>query len=259
MKSKQSGFTLVEIAIVLVIVGLLLGGVLKGQELITSSKAKALYADKSAIQAAYNTYNDRFRAVPGDDNAASGRFTGLACGVQGAGASAVNSGVGQSCNNGDGNGALTNVNPGNWNNTNAFNNVATRLTAAAGANIIPTAAGAANEAFKFWQHLRAAQLIKTEGTAPGEIFIQPNNAVSGFTHINSGNPFIGQQPSTLYITQFNTPGNVAQAMDAGNDDGFINRGGIRAQSNGTVAAPNSDAAGNPYLPGTNYSVSTNLL
>ena len=43
--SKQSGFTLVEIAIVLVIIGLLLGGVLKGQELITSSKAKALDND----------------------------------------------------------------------------------------------------------------------------------------------------------------------------------------------------------------------
>jgi len=63
MKSKQSGFTLVEIAIVLVIVGLLLGGVLKGQELITSGKAKALYADKSAIQTAYNTYKQTFPPV----------------------------------------------------------------------------------------------------------------------------------------------------------------------------------------------------
>ena len=71
MKSKQSGFTLVEIAIVLVIVGLLLGGVLKGQELINSSRAKSLYADKSAIQTAINTYQDRFRAVPGDDAAAA--------------------------------------------------------------------------------------------------------------------------------------------------------------------------------------------
>jgi prepilin-type N-terminal cleavage/methylation domain-containing protein len=44
MRSKQSGFTLVEIAIVLVIIGLLLGGVLKGQELINSAKVKNMIA-----------------------------------------------------------------------------------------------------------------------------------------------------------------------------------------------------------------------
>ena len=42
MKRNQSGFTLIEIAIVLVIIGLLLGGVLKGQELINSAKVKNL-------------------------------------------------------------------------------------------------------------------------------------------------------------------------------------------------------------------------
>ncbi|MCK7492232.1 MAG: prepilin-type N-terminal cleavage/methylation domain-containing protein [Comamonadaceae bacterium] len=40
MKSQQSGFTLVEIAIVLVIIGLLLGGILKGQELINSAQGE---------------------------------------------------------------------------------------------------------------------------------------------------------------------------------------------------------------------------
>ncbi len=40
MRRNQSGFTLIEIAIVLVIIGLLLGGVLKGQELINSAKVK---------------------------------------------------------------------------------------------------------------------------------------------------------------------------------------------------------------------------
>jgi len=252
MKSKQSGFTLVEIAIVLVIVGLLLGGVLKGQELITSGKAKALYADKTAIQTAYNTYNDRFRAIPGDDVAASGRFTGLACGVAGAGASAVNSGAGATCTNGDGNGTITNV--ALFNNTTQSNLSLARFNPAT--NVV---AGAANEAYKFWQHLRAAQIVKTEGTGPGEIFVQPNNAVSGFTHVNTTAPFIGQQPSTVFITQMNTPGNIAQAMDAANDDGFINRGGIRAQNNGTAAAPNTDAAGNAFVSGTIYHVSMNLL
>jgi prepilin-type N-terminal cleavage/methylation domain-containing protein len=48
MRSKQSGFTLVEIAIVLVIIGLLLGGVLKGQELINSAKVKNMATATSA-------------------------------------------------------------------------------------------------------------------------------------------------------------------------------------------------------------------
>ncbi len=63
---KQSGFTLVEIAIVLVIIGLLLGGILKGQELISSARVRNLADQNSGIQAAYYGYIDRYRQVPGD-------------------------------------------------------------------------------------------------------------------------------------------------------------------------------------------------
>jgi prepilin-type N-terminal cleavage/methylation domain-containing protein len=70
MKSQQSGFTLVEIAIVLVIIGLLLGGILKGQELINSAKAKSLANDFRAIPVYIYGYQDKFRALPGDDAAA---------------------------------------------------------------------------------------------------------------------------------------------------------------------------------------------
>ena len=55
MKKLQTGFTLVEIAIVLLIVGLLLGGVLKGQELIDSAKAKNLAQDLRSIPAMAGT------------------------------------------------------------------------------------------------------------------------------------------------------------------------------------------------------------
>lgn len=67
MKRTQSGFTLVEIAIVLVIIGLLLGGVLKGQELVNSAKVKNLANDFRAISSFVYAYQDRFRAMPGDD------------------------------------------------------------------------------------------------------------------------------------------------------------------------------------------------
>ena len=66
MKSQQSGFTLVEIAIVLVIIGLLLGGILKGQELINSAKAKSFAQDFRTIQTALYGFQDRFKALPGD-------------------------------------------------------------------------------------------------------------------------------------------------------------------------------------------------
>ena len=67
MRQKQMGFTLVEIAIVLVIIGLLLGGVLKGQELITQAKIKNVANDLNGISAAIYAYQDRYRRLPGDD------------------------------------------------------------------------------------------------------------------------------------------------------------------------------------------------
>jgi prepilin-type N-terminal cleavage/methylation domain-containing protein len=76
MLSRNKGFTLVEIAIVLVIIGLLLGGILKGQEMITQAKIKNSVADFSGISAAYYGYQDRYRAIPGDDPNAAGRWTG---------------------------------------------------------------------------------------------------------------------------------------------------------------------------------------
>jgi prepilin-type N-terminal cleavage/methylation domain-containing protein len=71
MKTKQAGFTLVEIAIVLVIIGLLLGGILKGQEMIIQAKIKNGIQDFSGVSAAYYGYQDRYRAIPGDDAGAT--------------------------------------------------------------------------------------------------------------------------------------------------------------------------------------------
>jgi prepilin-type N-terminal cleavage/methylation domain-containing protein len=67
---RQSGFTLIEIAIVLVIIGLLLGGILKGQELINSARVKNLAADFRNVPLYIYGYQDKFRALPGDDKAA---------------------------------------------------------------------------------------------------------------------------------------------------------------------------------------------
>lgn len=65
-QKKQSGFTLVEIAIVLVVIGLLLGGILKGQQLINSARVRNMADQNSAIQSSYYGFIDRFRNLPGD-------------------------------------------------------------------------------------------------------------------------------------------------------------------------------------------------
>ena len=76
MKSQQSGFTLVEIAIVLVIIGLLLGGILKGQELINSAKVKNLANDFRVIPTYIYAYQDKFKSLPGDDSTVTTHVTG---------------------------------------------------------------------------------------------------------------------------------------------------------------------------------------
>ncbi len=65
---NQKGFTLVEIAIVLVIIGLLLGGVLKGQELIENAKVKSLNSEFDNVTAAYYAYKDRTSSFPDTSN-----------------------------------------------------------------------------------------------------------------------------------------------------------------------------------------------
>lgn len=66
MRKRQTGFTLIEIAIVLVIIGLLLGGVLKGQELIQNARVRNIIAQQDGIKAAYFGFQDRYRGIPGD-------------------------------------------------------------------------------------------------------------------------------------------------------------------------------------------------
>lgn len=74
--NKQTGFTLIELAIVLVIIGLLLGGVLRGQELINSAKVKNMARDFQNVQVYIYGYQDKFKALPGDDPAAVAHVAG---------------------------------------------------------------------------------------------------------------------------------------------------------------------------------------
>ncbi|WP_298398559.1 type II secretion system protein [uncultured Azonexus sp.] len=77
MQHRQHGFTLIEIAIVLVIIGVLLGGILKGQEMLTQSKIRAVEKELDGVAVAILGYRDRYKALPGDDPLASGRWNGV--------------------------------------------------------------------------------------------------------------------------------------------------------------------------------------
>lgn len=85
---SQAGFTLVELAIVMIIIGLLIGGILKGQELIQNAQVTATSSQVKAIEAALNTFTDSYNAMPGDMLAPGTRLpncTAAPCNVAGNG------------------------------------------------------------------------------------------------------------------------------------------------------------------------------
>lgn len=64
----KNGFSLVELSIVLVILGLLVGGVLTGQSLIQSAEMRAQLAQTQEIKSAIMSFRDRYMCLPGDCN-----------------------------------------------------------------------------------------------------------------------------------------------------------------------------------------------
>ncbi len=144
---KQKGFTLVEIAIVLIIVGLLIGGVLKGQEMITNAKLKRMESDNAGIAAAMFSYQDRYLQLPGDDIGAADRFTIY---------------LGNPFANGDGDGIIF----GLWNRTPTTNILA----------------AATDETNMFFAHLRASGLVA--GLAVDDT--KPSNAYGGIIGVQDG-------------------------------------------------------------------------
>lgn len=202
-RHAQSGFTLVEIAIVLVIIGLLLGGVLKGQELIENGRVKNAAADMNGISAAYNSYLDRYRRLPGDD--------GPIATLTGRGGQWATAGI----TAGDNNGVLT-------------------IAAA------QTFTGAAAEGAAFFQHLRASGFITGN---PGDVGLNalPTNAWGGRLGVTNAITQ-GRPAARVLVCLGNVPGKAAAALDVQLDDGLPNNGSFRATQGANNLAPGGAAA-----------------
>jgi len=207
MKHLQKGFTLVEIAIVLVIIGLLLGGILKGQEMITQAKIKNAVADFSGISAAYYGYQDRYRAIPGDDPNANTRWSGAF--------------------QGDGNGQVA----GTYNN--------------AGSGCPTTVVAATPESCKWWDHLRRAGFVS--GSGGGNPFNAVTGMLGVQTGDGAGGPTLGTDGAGtggfagLIVCSANLPDKIAIAVDTQMDDGVPVSGTVR----GLLQTAPNPATANP--------------
>lgn len=74
---QKAGFTLIELSIVLVIIGLIVGGVLVGQDLIKAAELRATVAQIEKTNAATNTFRTKYNAIPGDINATQATAFGI--------------------------------------------------------------------------------------------------------------------------------------------------------------------------------------
>src|SRR3984885_3925644 len=77
VQQAQACFTLIELSIVLVIIGLIVGGVLVGQDLIKAAEIRATVSQIEKYNTAANTFQTKYNALPGDVPAAQAASFGM--------------------------------------------------------------------------------------------------------------------------------------------------------------------------------------
>lgn len=230
---RQGGFTLVEIAIVLVIIGLLLGGVLKGQELINSAKVKNIVADMRTTATLVYAYQDRFKIYPGDEtqgqlDSAFGMTGTTSNANQCTGGSPTTPSATCAPNNGR--------IDGDWD-----------------------ASTDASESFVFWQHVRLANLA-TGPTSLTDGNYAPRNADGGRLGIESGldkdgkaAPFIAGMRGSFYVCTNGVLGRFARQIDTTMDDGNTAGGSVQVALNNASRGATAETT-DKILDGQQYTV-----
>lgn len=208
------GFTLVELSIVLVIIGLIIGGVLTGQQIIQNARITNGINNIQAYQAQFQTYAQNYGALPGDDPSASTRFSSLS----------------------DVKTAVNGNNDGKVGTASSFDTADTTVPA--------------GESRLAWAHLRAAGLVKNQVTS-GSTAVQPPNPFGGVYGFQNG-AFNGAFTTTALCFDKVTSG-AAQAIDSRIDDGNSNAGAIQATTY-TGTGSSANAVTDTYTDGQTYTL-----
>jgi prepilin-type N-terminal cleavage/methylation domain-containing protein len=219
-KNTEHGFTLVELSIVLVIIGLIVGGILVGQDMINAARARSVVSQIEKYNSAVNVFQEKFNAIPGDYKDAVANISGALL-------------------DGDGNGAIASA------------------TGLAGIDVPPTVLAATSEYPLFWNHMSKANLVdgnfdgSITGVQPGTNFAQPKTGVGGILAYTDGSNlkrwFIGLTTTASAATGLNFGSAVttgtgalktteAFSVDTKMDDGVADLGIVKAEDSPTVAA-----------------------
>lgn len=207
-KHDQSAFTLIEIAIALVAIGLLLVGILKGKEMIDGAKVKGLATDFRNIPVYIHGYQDKFRALPGDDARAASHVTGA---------------------------TVTTLPPAELDNS-SIDGKWDDYTASD------------SETFLFWQHVRLAGIAPGATNTADAAAHPPRNSLGGLIGITNsravaggGLPIAGLT-GTHIICSANIPGKFIRQLDRMLDDGVTNSGSLMAAITDTASTGNAAVA-----------------
>lgn len=236
----QKGFSLVELSIVLVILGLLTGGILAGQNLIRASELRSVVSELRNFQSATMTFRDKYFALPGDMRNATD-FWGVLAG----------DGLNAACQDT----AATGADTCNGN----------------GDGVIYTSVVGFDERLRVWQHLANAGLIegsytgKTDGASGSIEQVAGENSPrskmgQGFwdmlTHsVPSTDPSHFESPTALVAHLRHDDGtNQAKAplipeelwnIDTKLDDGRPGSGSVKTHKNSSAAAPDCATTDDP--------------
>jgi prepilin-type N-terminal cleavage/methylation domain-containing protein len=254
---RRSGFTLIELSIVLVVIGLIVGGVIAGQSLMRSSQLQSIISDQAKYVEAAKQFREKYGFWPGDFPNATTSWGAMTTCPPAAGSSS--SGI-LTCN-------------GNGDSQINFQTNASGTTT----NL--------NEAFLFWQHLTNAQLIEgkytgiagsggnsdhvagkncPEGRGKGMGFgityagtIVGGNDIYGnstsYFNYNYGHVLVvgGYSSGNLPVAAALSPAE-AQGLDTKYDDGLPATGNVQTWANGSAYNANCSSA-------TAYNITKNGL